>query len=298
MLVNVLKPTYVIGNLGELGVMPDGSIVNIGGTINPSFTVGGKPLLFADGTSTDPGNSTNFFTLQKAYDNSQSGIINLATGKSFELTSLSGNQLIVDATTGNVTASGSLSGISSLSISPKQATAVPIKVLPEANITLTSNLLELWKSATAPQPAFSINSDGDVTARLFNGVDVQSLFAQFQAHVSSAQGGIKHPAQQIGIDSAALVNVAGANVQEVIESIDSKLSSVGTGGVHGFEYQQITPSAIWTIQHNKNSNKVQLTIWDNDNQTILADTVTIVDSNSVRVVFNSPMIGRVVLMVF
>ena len=295
--VNVLKPTYVIGNLGELGVMPDGSIVNIGGTINPSFTVGGKPLMFADGTSTDPSNPTNFFTLQKAYDNSQSGVVNLTANKPFGATALNGNQLIINATTGDVSITGEVSGIAKLSIAPKQADVVAIKVLPVPGITATSNLLELWNDTTSTQPVFSVSANGNVTARLLNGVDITSFYSQFVAHTSSAQG-IKHSAQQISVDSSTLVNVSGANVQQVIESIDSKLSSSGTGGVHGFEYEQISPAIIWTIQHNKNSRKVQLTIWDNDDQTILADTVTIVDSNSVRVVFNTPMTGRVVLMVF
>lgn len=39
--------------LGEQGVLPNGGIINAGGTQGPNFSVGGKPLIFADGTATD-----------------------------------------------------------------------------------------------------------------------------------------------------------------------------------------------------------------------------------------------------
>lgn len=299
MTVNVLKPTYVISHLGEFGQMPDGSVINIGGTINPTFTVGGKPLLFADGTSTAPnGPPGGAFTLQKAYDNSQTGLISLTTAKPFGINSLNGNQLIVDAATGNVNLTAELAGVAKFSIAPKLPTVVPISIVPTTGITLSSDLIQLWNSATSQAPAFSVSAAGDVSARLFNGVNLVSFYAQFSDHISSTQGGNKHPASQIAVNQTNLINVVGSNVQQVIESIDSKLSSSIVNGVQGIEYQQITPSQIWNISHNKNSKRIQITIWDTDDQTIFADTVTIVDENSVRVVFNSPMVGRAVLMVF
>jgi len=49
------KPVIHIQELGEQGVLPNGGIINAGGTEGPFFTVGGKGLLFDDGSSSGGG---------------------------------------------------------------------------------------------------------------------------------------------------------------------------------------------------------------------------------------------------
>ena len=46
----IYKPVIVIEELGELGLAPDGGVINIGGVIGPNFTVGGKSVVLSDGT--------------------------------------------------------------------------------------------------------------------------------------------------------------------------------------------------------------------------------------------------------
>lgn len=72
----------------------------------------------------------------------------------------------------------------------------------------------------------------------------------------------------------------------------------GGGNVSGFEYVQASPAMIWTIFHNRNTVKIQATIWTETNELVHPDTVQIVDSNTVVAVFNTPQAGRAVLIMF
>ena len=47
------KPAIVIAELGELGRLPDGGIINAGGVGGPHFTIDGKAVILADGTASD-----------------------------------------------------------------------------------------------------------------------------------------------------------------------------------------------------------------------------------------------------
>ena len=102
----IFRPTYLIEDLGEQGRLPDGAIINIGGTVGPYFTVGGRALLFADGSSSDP--SAGGITLQTSYDNGN-GSIDLSAAKNFVITAINGRRFIIDSATGHVTIEGDLS---------------------------------------------------------------------------------------------------------------------------------------------------------------------------------------------
>lgn len=43
----------VIPELGELGRLPDGGIINAGGVAGPHFTIGGQAVILKDGTASD-----------------------------------------------------------------------------------------------------------------------------------------------------------------------------------------------------------------------------------------------------
>ena len=72
----------------------------------------------------------------------------------------------------------------------------------------------------------------------------------------------------------------------------------GGGNVFGFEYVQTNPATIWTIAHNRNTTKIQSTIWTETNEILYPDTVQIVNTNTVVVVFNTPQVGRAILILF
>lgn len=102
------KPIFRDDLLGELALVPDGGLLNIGGTSSPTFTVGGRALLFADGSSTAPDSGTGT-TLQAAYSNSTSpATIALTNGKDIIFSALGGAELVFSANTGAVRIDGDL----------------------------------------------------------------------------------------------------------------------------------------------------------------------------------------------
>ena len=74
---------------------------------------------------------------------------------------------------------------------------------------------------------------------------------------------------------------------------------VGAGsGVIGFEWVQASPQMIWSIPHNRNTKRIQITIWDANDEMLFSDGVKIVNLNNVVVMFNTPVSGRAILMLF
>lgn len=107
-MTRIFKPIYRDETLGEMGRLPDGGIVNIGGTSNTTFTVGGRALLFDDGSSTGP--SSGGITLQAVYDNALvPAQIDTETGKNIVFNALNASKLTFNANTGAVTIDGDVS---------------------------------------------------------------------------------------------------------------------------------------------------------------------------------------------
>jgi hypothetical protein len=242
MSVRVYKPTYVIPELGELGRTPDGGITNIGGTINPTFSVDGRGLLFDDGTSTS-GNPASNLTLQRIYNSSLTPVIvNMVPGKDIVFNAGSGT-FSINAATGDV--------------------------------NITANL---------------------VVAGLISGVDLVTLAGLVASHLSP--GPNRHAAAEISADGTSFVNISGTNVQATLESIDAQLQTITSGAVFGFQHVQTLPAAIWTVTHNQNSERIQVTVWDDTNQVVYPDTIVINNLNSIQIFFNTPATGRAVLMIY
>lgn len=150
---------------------------------------------------------------------------------------------------------------------------------------------------------------GNVTiSGLINGLDLTTLASDIATltalapvittHLDAALLPAKHTAAQISADTAGLTHVAGSNVQQVIASIDGALANVVTAGASGYEHVEATPNIVWTIVHNRNTRRVQVTVWDETDIAAWPDTISIVDANTVRVVFNTPAAGRAILMLF
>jgi|DEB19_MinimDraft_2_1074335.scaffolds.fasta_scaffold116258_1 hypothetical protein len=70
------------------------------------------------------------------------------------------------------------------------------------------------------------------------------------------------------------------------------------GTVIGYEHVQATPATTWVVVHNKNTEKLQPTIWDSVNELLYADVVKIIDPNTVFIHFSTPQQGRAILLLF
>lgn len=185
----ILKPIYIVAGLGEHSVLPDGAIINIGGTAGPNFTVDGKPLLFADGSSTD-GSSVSVIDFQSVYDRSiGEAFIDFTTGKDFVLQAVNDTQFRFDADTGDVTIGGNLTilgtsnttinaAISSDRVAIHQTSGnyVPFIMEPRGGVTPTVNVVDI-KVAQGGASVFTIGPDGttyikNLTVGQINGNDI------------------------------------------------------------------------------------------------------------------------------
>lgn len=307
----IYRPTYLIEDLGEQGRLPDGAIVNIGGTSGPYFTVGGKALMFADGSVSGP--VVGGINLQNTYDNGN-GSINLSTAKNFVINAINGNKFTIDAATGHVTIDGDLSvlgqsnviegtvsNLDQVNIGLPNTTTIGLTLQPNIGITPTVDLVQIRNVYNSPQPVFKIDAAGAttvsnlyVTSGLINGISLQTLADHLDGNVSPP----KHSASQIGYAQGANTAVVGATVQAALDSIESTIASFSASDVQGFEYVQLLASDTWTIVHSLNSKRMTVTVWDENDEMVLADKVKILTNNSIQVLFNTPQIGRAILMIF
>ena len=308
----ILKPVYVVEDLGEFARIPDGAITNIGGVAGPTFTVGGRGLLFDDGSSTSatPGTGT---TLQVAYSNSLSPAqINTTIGKDIVFNALNNNKFIFDASTGTVLIEGDLtvlgastviegtvSNLDQVNIQPPNSTTIGLTFEPIIGVTPVVNLVSI-KAVNGGPTVFSIGPTGttSVTDILISGTVNGTPVSQILDHLNSAITPAKHTAEQIFADTTGLVAVSGSNVQDVIESIDSQLAAFTANDVQGYEHVQLTASGIWVVTHGANSKKIQVTVWDNNDSFIIPDAIVITDLNTVTISFGSAVAGRAILMIF
>jgi hypothetical protein len=323
-LIPIFKVLYLNPNTGEQGRLPDLAVINAGGVSGPTFTVGGRGLLFSDGTSSDGSNGSGITfstSLQGAYDKSNvpANII-LSTDKHFVLTALNSNFFSVNANTGKVTITGDLevqglstvingtvSSLNQVVINPPNANSSALIIEPEAGVTMLTDLVSI-STEFSKAPAFTINAAGVTSAQelivqgnitvngLINSVDVVSTALRLAAHISNT--GLKHKADQISI-SGPFDIIVGANVEQALKSIDQQLSStVAAGGIQTWEHIQTSDSKIWTIIHGKNSTRPTVSIYGQDNIQILVDEVRIVDPNTITVSFSTASSGRAVILLF
>lgn len=315
-IVGSLKPIYLVQSLGEYAQMPDGSTINIGGTSNPTFLVNGKALLFADGTSTDGSiGASPTITLQSAYTNSTSpALITTVAGKNITLQSTSGKVFSFNADTGDVTISGNLVVLGSTQETINQAINsdriqihqsaggyTPFIMEPIAGVTPTVNVVDI-KVANGGVSAFSIGPDGTVNipnlnVGLVDGVDIAALKAKVDAHTDLTSTTIDHTAAQVSVDTTGLA-FAGVTVQQAISNISSTITQLASSEVRCFEFVQATPLEVWTIVHSQNTKRITINVWDNTDELVYADTITISDVNTVTVTFNTALAGRAILMLF
>jgi hypothetical protein len=135
-----------------------------------------------------------------------------------------------------------------------------------------------------------------VNTTFVNGINFSAFYTAFANHVAS-DNLPKHTADQISTDPADFNTFNGTTVTEVLQEVETALSNAG-GAVRVYEHVQLAPADVWVVQHNQSSIRVQVTLWDNDNQMFLADAVTIVNADTIEVSYNTPCTGRAVLVLF
>jgi hypothetical protein len=295
---------------GEIARLPDLGIINAGGTVGPTFYVGDKPLLFADGTATDGSASAVLsITLQSAYDKGNN--INLTAGRDLVFTSTSGKKVVVDSNTGKVTIDGDLAvkgdsttvegtiyNVDQVDINPPNGAITGLIIKPEAGVTMTSDLVQISVQNAGPT-VFSIDAAGvthiaSLDVGIVNGYDFSLLAASITDHLNGS--GIKHTGTEISV-AGPFTTLVGTNVEEVLESIDQHLVTQAAE-IRTYEHVQTVSAAHWLVQHNKASTRPTVTIYGDDGFQFWPDEIQIVDQNTISIFFNSPTTGRAVILLF
>lgn len=311
------KVVYLNEGTGELGRLPDNAIINAGGVSGQSFTVGGKPLLFADGTATDGSQGVVLnVTLQSAYDKSD-GTINLSIGKDFTINALNQKIFQVDASTGRVTITGdltvlgsstvvegTLANVDQVVINPPDGATSGLIIEPMVGVTMGTDIVRIRDSHAGPS-VFTIDSNGNTLLKqltvggTINGIDLTQFYADFQAHVGGI--GLAHSADQISADTTGLQRISGSTVQEAIESIDTALENISSGSnavIKTYEHVQASALQVWFITHAQSSMRPTVTIYDEDYVQVFPDEMKVVDANTVRVTFGTAQAGRAIILLF
>lgn len=188
------KKPLILETDGVIGQLPNGGIINAGGTSHPTFTVGGRGLLFDDGTSTGGGGTPPPpLTLQGIYDASyipdgRVALVSLEAGKSLTIGSKTSSDVYftVDGSTGDVSLSKALAVAGNASIG--------------GNLSVTGTV---------------------------NGVNIAALKADLDKHLAGDPG-YRHLAVNVDITPIAGLPVGTATVQAALEALNSSTSAINT----------------------------------------------------------------------
>ena len=314
----IIKP-IILDLDGVLSRTQSGDTLNeIAGSTNPTWVVGGRGLLFDDGTSTAPGGN-NLISLQRVYDLTvpfnNSAEIRLMIGKDFVLSDDTNADVFfkVDAETGKVTITGDLEVLGTSTvvdtvvqdvdhwlISPNSGSSVALTIEPDVGVTQLVDLLRV-RNQFGGTPVLRITSAGDVIATqnltlggLLNGIDIALLEATVNGHILGSSG--FHIASHIEIAPIAGLPTA-SNTQEALEQLDDKISA-NTGSVTGYSHPQPVAGVTWFINHGLGSLNVIVSVYDEDSEQIIPDNVKILDVDNVLVSFGVAQAGKAVILAF
>ena len=258
---DIYSPLYLDTSTGFPTEIPSGSVLDIGGVVGPYFTVGGKELLFADGSTTG-GALVASLNLQSTYENSslagEPAVISLESGRDFVIDApdVPGVSFKIDSTTGAVVIAGDLivggtqtivnsiinesSHIRLTAGSPSEAA---LHIQPSPNDNLFADLLYISAERTADDsygsPAIVIDSSGStlittltvandlvVSTGIINGVNLSNFYNDYRNHIR-INTGYKHIAAEINIAPSSFVEInENRNVQTILEFLGLSINNI------------------------------------------------------------------------
>lgn len=319
------KP-LILDTDGVLAQLANGELINAGGTSNSTFTVGGKGLLFDDGTSSkDGGTSIN---LQTVYDHSPvddgQAVLTLTPGKDLVIRDPDdGTFLSISGDTGEVTVNGSLrveggmtvietTTVSSdhMLIEPLSGTTIPLAIYPKAGFSALVDLVSV-RATNDGSPVFRISATGNLiaTQNLTVGGNISATGTVSGSNITTLQNTVdNHIAgtdDQHNADAVTITPIAAlpdsTNVQEALEAISANISPI-IGNAQGVWHEQETAATTWNIAHPETaeSTRIIVTCYDDSAtpQQIMPDRVAPLNSTIVQVFFAAPQAGFAAVLVF
>lgn len=74
--------------------------------------------------------------------------------------------------------------------------------------------------------------------------------------------------------------------------------SATAGGTFGHSHEQIAPSAVWVINHGKNTRKFVPQVFNDQYEAIVPNSVRVIDINTIEIDFAMPQTGFANLIMF
>ena len=251
---NVFVPLY-IDTTGQYGRIPSSALLDFSGVYSSNFTVGGKPIMLADGSSSD---GTSQLDFQAVYFHTQpvngAARISLQPGKDFTIGDSLGNPYVeVDSSTGKITIHGEMAVVSSiakfdgayqefnhLNVLPSDGSRTALLIEPKPGIDFLTNPVQI-KTVSGGQIDLSINPQGQtyirdlivdsINVNLIDGIDFGSL----SSHLSPDATPFKHFASEIGY-SVGTTNTnyfklsgiigVGQTLDTIIDTFSNQLDSI------------------------------------------------------------------------
>jgi hypothetical protein len=248
------RPIYRDPYDGIQTEIPDGGLVNIGGTTSPTFTVGGKAVMLADG-STSNGDPSAVANLQISYQNTRDSdghaSINLRAGHDFFVKSVDASKYLkIDSETGDVSITGNLyvSGSTTvvetmvtdydhLTLSPSLSGTTAFRIQYDAGIVPNQSYIEVYDNRLARNvfaidkfgttEIYSIRLESDlnlVEGALVDGVDVSAFWDEYSQHISHTPNGVKHWTDEILLSASVHGVPAESKLQNLLENFDSSIN--------------------------------------------------------------------------
>jgi hypothetical protein len=312
----VAKP-LIIELDGVISELYDGTIINAGGVVGPTFRVGGKPLMFFDGTSTgddDTGLTFDKVYLYSAVDQTGNAPVTLNGTKGVWFNGSAGSLRI--SGTGNVSLLGTTSIAGTLTVTADTFTSKALTITPTAlgglNLVAaagfhgsllnakvgTTNLLSVTTDGTAVQATIigDVAIEGDLSINgLIDGFVAPNIkliddHEALQEHIATSDStAVKHAAAEISVDNVPSVDNMQVFVDKVVETLTSRF-------VQGYSISIDAASFEWIINHNLETQDISVSVFDSTGEQVFPQAVKIIDDNNVSITFQSIQAGRAVVL--
>jgi len=311
----ILKPIY-LDDEGVFARLPDGALINASGVFGPIFSVGGKSVALSDASAALPGEEG--ITFQKLYTENakyRPVAFQLQVGKNFAINDADNSPVFyIDAETGKVTITSDLEVLGETStvnttitdtdsflISPAASSTTALRIEPDAGVTPIVDIFTIRRTFGSPA-VFKVDKDGNVIATqnltvngLINGINLSQLKTTADQHYAGT--GSRHTASQI--DITAIPSLSGATTVQtaLVALVDNVTADIATKSV-GYEHTQSTASNVWVVNHNKQTRRVSVVVYDDQWEQVIPGSVKLTDLDTVTITFGSAMAGAAILTTF
>ena len=166
-----------------------------------------------------------------------------------------------------------------------------------SSVVLTSQTssMTVLSASYAVTAAFALNAGGVATIGSYASLE-QTTGATTWSFVHNT--GQRYPIFQVFNGSGEVIiptqiRTIDENIAEIIFGSEQTGTAIASLGGGNGTTQEFNSSALWTVDHNLNTDYPDVTIWDSNRNIIFPNRIESVDSNQIKVYFSVPVSGHV-----